>query len=111
MKRGWPTGYIEVTFRIHQENSHFVSACPELDVASCGDTIDEALKNIREATLLYLNTIEEQGERQRIFHEKRITLHHKEPPERKRVEVKPNELVSTFLASIPANNDPIAAAI
>jgi len=44
-----------------------------LGTASCGDSFDEALANIAEATSEYLNTIERLGERTRIFKEKRIT--------------------------------------
>lgn len=111
MKKNQVLGYIVVTFRISKENDHFVSVCPELDVASCGDTIEEALKNIQEATLLYLNTIEEQKERQRVFHEKKIRLHHAKPPKTKKIEVKLNEFVSTFVTQVPVTNDPITAVI
>jgi predicted RNase H-like HicB family nuclease len=31
-----------------------VSKCPELGVASCGDTVEEAMANLREAVELYL---------------------------------------------------------
>lgn len=111
MKKSQANNYIVVTLRIWEENNHFVSECPEFDVASCGDTIDEALKNIKEATLLYLNTIEEKGERQRIFHERNIRMHHVEPPKSRTVDVRLNEFVSTLITQVPATNDPIAAAL
>jgi len=37
-----------------KENDWYVSWCPELDVASQGKTIDEALNNLKEAIELYL---------------------------------------------------------
>ncbi len=40
------------------EDGYYVALCPELDVASQGKTIEEALANIKEATELY---IEEMG--------------------------------------------------
>jgi predicted RNase H-like HicB family nuclease len=37
----------------HEKRS-VVSKCPELGVASCGDTVEEAMVNLREAVELYL---------------------------------------------------------
>jgi len=39
---------------IHKEEDWYVSCCPELDVASQGKTVEEALVNLREAVELYL---------------------------------------------------------
>jgi len=39
---------------IHKEGDWFVSLCPELDVASQGRTIEEAIANLKEAVSLYL---------------------------------------------------------
>ncbi len=39
---------------IHKEEDWYVSWCPELDVASQGKTVEEALVNLREAVELYL---------------------------------------------------------
>ena len=68
-------GHIVLTLLVHKEGEQFVSECPELGTASCGDTIDEAFHNIREATELYLNAIEEAGERERIFRKRRVPVH------------------------------------
>ena len=101
-RKGYSVGYIVLTFHVFSENGNFVSACPELDVASCGDTVDEALKNIKDATLLYLNTLEEQGERERIFKERKIRLHRVAPKSAKvKREVKSNEVISPYITSIP----------
>jgi len=43
---------------IRKGERQFVALCPELDVASQGYTIEEALKNLKEAVELY---IEEMG--------------------------------------------------
>jgi len=43
-----------VTAVIWQENEAYVSKCPELEVASAGDTPQEALKNLKEAVDLYI---------------------------------------------------------
>ncbi|HEY3876088.1 MAG TPA: type II toxin-antitoxin system HicB family antitoxin [Candidatus Kapabacteria bacterium] len=39
---------------IQDEDGGFVSLCPELDVASQGDSVEEALKNLKEAVELFL---------------------------------------------------------
>jgi predicted RNase H-like HicB family nuclease len=44
----------EYTAVVWRETEGYVSKCPELGVASCGDTFDEAIRNLREAVELYL---------------------------------------------------------
>ncbi|MBI4686158.1 MAG: type II toxin-antitoxin system HicB family antitoxin [Nitrospirae bacterium] len=41
---------------IIKEGKRYTSLCPELDVASEGDTVDEASTNLLEAVTLYLET-------------------------------------------------------
>jgi len=43
-----------VTAAIHREGELFVSLCPEFDIASQGDTVDQARDNLREAVELFL---------------------------------------------------------
>ncbi|MGD0989666.1 MAG: type II toxin-antitoxin system HicB family antitoxin [Candidatus Sulfotelmatobacter sp.] len=46
----------QVTAIIEREGSGYVALCPELDVASQGETIDSARNNLREAVELFLET-------------------------------------------------------
>ena len=39
---------------IHKEDDLYVAECPEIGTASQGETIEEAVNNLREATELYL---------------------------------------------------------
>jgi predicted RNase H-like HicB family nuclease len=41
---------------IEREGNGYVSLCPELDIASQGDTIEEARVNLREALELFFET-------------------------------------------------------
>lgn len=41
---------------INQEGNGYVSSCPELDIASQGDTFKEARMNLNEAIELFLET-------------------------------------------------------
>lgn len=68
---------ITLTLEVEREEDQYVSLCPELDVASYGDTVEDALahlKDAKDAVLLYLDTIERDGERGRVFRERSIKI-------------------------------------
>ncbi len=43
-----------LTAIIHKENDLYVADCPEVGTVSQGQTVEEAVANLREATELYL---------------------------------------------------------
>ena len=43
-----------LTAIVHKEDNLYVAQCPEVGTASQGDTIEEAVANLQEATELYL---------------------------------------------------------
>ncbi len=45
-----------VTAIIEREGNSFVSLCPELDIASQGDTVGEARENLQEALELFFES-------------------------------------------------------
>lgn len=45
------------TAAVHQEDEWYVARCLELDVASQGESVGEALANLREAVELYLDKV------------------------------------------------------
>ena len=47
---------MRLTAIIEREGNGYVSLCPELDIASQGDTIEQARDNLREALELFLET-------------------------------------------------------
>ncbi len=51
-----------LTVVIRKENGGYSSWCPELDVASQGDTVEEARKNLIEAVELHAETMIQQGD-------------------------------------------------
>ena len=55
------TKFYKFTSVIWKEVGGYVSKCPELGVASAGDTVEGALKNLKEAVELYLENAEELG--------------------------------------------------
>lgn len=58
----------ELTAIIEREGDGYFALCPELDVASQGDTIEEARSNLIEALELFYETASEE-EISRRFHE------------------------------------------
>lgn len=58
---------------IYREDGGFVSICPELDVASQGDTVEEASANLREAVELFIETADEGEIAQRLKGEVYVT--------------------------------------
>ena len=56
-----------LTAIIEREDEGFVALCPELDIASDGNTIEEARANLIEALSLFFETADP-SETQRRFH-------------------------------------------
>ena len=52
---------LNFTAIIWQEDYAYVSKCPELEVASAGDTPEEAIHNLKEAVELYLENAKALG--------------------------------------------------
>jgi predicted RNase H-like HicB family nuclease len=50
-----------LTAVIWREKEAFVSKCPETGVASCSDSPEQALRNLREAVELYLDNAKRLG--------------------------------------------------
>lgn len=67
-------GYIAVEVVVSKEGKQYSSWCPGLDIASCGNSPEEAVKNLGDALELYLNTLEEEGEREQVFEERGIRI-------------------------------------
>ena len=52
---------LELSIFVRKEENQYASWCPELDVASCGDTMEEACDNLDDAVDLYLDTLLDEG--------------------------------------------------
>ena len=79
MKKNRKKQYIIVTHVIKKEDDQYVATCPEFDVSSFGETVEEANDNLKEAISLYLEGIEELKVRDQIFKEKSITTYTSKP--------------------------------
>jgi len=58
---------------IEREGDGYVSLCPELDIASQGDTIEEARENLREALALFFETASPKEIQARLHDEVYVT--------------------------------------
>lgn len=63
----------QFTAVIEKEGDGYVSLCPELDIASQGNTIEEASTNLKEAVELFFETASTTEVRQRLHEEVFVT--------------------------------------
>ncbi|MCK4264308.1 MAG: type II toxin-antitoxin system HicB family antitoxin [Candidatus Aminicenantes bacterium] len=86
---------IEFDGIIFKERETFIGYCPKLDVSSCGNTIDEARKNLKTAVRLFLEEAEKMGTLEDILKEsgyEKTNLNHWMTP----------QLIATELMSLEA---------
>jgi predicted RNase H-like HicB family nuclease len=63
----------QLTAIIEREGTGYVSLCPELDIASQGDTVQEARENLKEALELFFETASPSEIHERLRQEVSIT--------------------------------------
>lgn len=63
----------QFTAVIEREGDGYVALCPEVDVASQGDTIEEARANLAEAVELFLEEASDEEVRGRLHSEVYVT--------------------------------------
>jgi predicted RNase H-like HicB family nuclease len=63
----------QLTAIIEREADGYVSLCPELDIASQGDSIEQARDNLREALELFFETASASEVRERLHGEIYVT--------------------------------------
>ena len=63
----------KLTAIIEREGSGYVALCPELDIASQGDSIEQARENLQEALELFFETASPEEVGQRLHDEVYIT--------------------------------------
>jgi predicted RNase H-like HicB family nuclease len=64
---------MKLTAIIEREGTGFVSLCPELDIASQGDSVEHACENLQEALELFFETASAQEVQQRLRGEVFVT--------------------------------------
>ena len=64
---------MKLTAIIEREGDGYVSLCPELDIASQGDTVEQARDNLREALELFFETASSEEIKKRLHDEVFVT--------------------------------------
>lgn len=63
----------QLTAVIEREGDGYVALCPEVDIASQGDTVNQARDNLREALELFFQTASPEEVRERLHEEVYVT--------------------------------------
>jgi len=63
----------QFTAVIEREDNSYVALCPELDIASQGDTVEKARQNLKEAIELFFESASQREIRERLHDEVFIT--------------------------------------
>ena len=63
----------QFTAVIEREDDSYVALCPELDIASQGNSVEEARQNLKEAIELFFEAASKQEIRERLHDEVFIT--------------------------------------
>ena len=52
---------LRLTEELWREGNMYVAYCPELDIPSCGHSVDQAKSNLKEVIVIHLEEAEKQG--------------------------------------------------
>ena len=76
IRRGWSLPPVlevsmkmKLTEEIWKEGNMYVSYCPELDIASCGQSIEQARKNLREVIVINVEETKKLGTLDKLLEE------------------------------------------
>ena len=67
-------GYVRLTFQFEREGSDWVGTCVELGTSTFGRSRRRVQQDLTELVTEYINVLEEDGTRERIFRENNITI-------------------------------------
>ena len=69
-----PKGYVQLTYRFQKEGADWVGTCVELGTSTFGRSLPRVKRELEEMIVDYLNVLEEDGTRERIFRENNIVV-------------------------------------
>lgn len=94
-------GIVTLTGIVEKEGDQYVSYCRELGVASCGNTIDEALANLDDAIQVHIDALVETGELLQVFRERNIRIDLQAWQDEPLVRAPPGKIITTFHQHVP----------
>ena len=93
-------GHVVLTLKVNRERSQYVSVCEELGVASCGNTVEEAFEAAKDATTVYLQTLDDEGMLEEVLAERGVKVLPGDPPAEDG-EVRPTEGTREYVSALP----------
>ncbi len=99
--RARTVGHLALLGVITKEDGQYVSFCPQLGVASCGDTVEEATTNLKDAVAAYVEALQETGELKGVLSERGLRVTAKSPPKSKSAPIPTGSFVALFDQEIP----------
>ncbi len=60
---------IKLTEELWKEGNMYVSYCPELDIASCGESVEQAKQNLKEVISINLEEAQKMGTFEKLLEE------------------------------------------
>ncbi len=94
--------YIIVSVMVEREGDQYVSKCVELGTASFGASEEEAVRNAIDATLAYLDTLEDLGECDRVLQQKGVPIREGESAG-PRMRCSPGSIVHPAVLPLPSS--------
>ena len=96
-------GYVVLTGTVQWDEVAYWSRCPELGVASCGDTVEEALDNLGEALAIFFEDLADIGTLDQELREKGLAVKTGPlPAESVTVPVPVGKTIRVYLLPVPA---------
>lgn len=105
LRRGGPMPEITLRAKFHREREQWIGWCPDLEVATQGDTRQEARENLCEAVSLFLETCHEMGTLDEVLRDTGGV------PERRPVAASDHELTDAEIAVLRRGRTATTAAV
>ena len=87
-----------------KDGNQFTALCPELDVATCGDTVEEALDMLDDVLQVYIEELVDLGHLDKILQERGVIVRSDIPRKGEEVLVSahPGKIYRAYVIKIPA---------
>ena len=97
-----PNGYIILTGYTEPETGGYNAYCPELGVASCADTAEQALDNLGDAIAVYLDDWDDSDDLYRMLQDSGLKIQTAPPPlDSANLAIAPGQTVRAYIQPLP----------
>ena len=97
-----PNGYIILTGYTEPETGGYNAYCPELGVATCADTADQALDQLEDAITVYLDDWDDPADLHRMLQNSGLKILTAPPPtDSVNLAIPPGQTVRAYIQPLP----------